>query len=272
VPPRGASLRLGAAGSAGRGYKSITWLECERVVGEGKEVLAFLLDDTVPWPAEHRDDEAIARAVREGQASPKLLKEVQAKVKGLQDLKKWLNGRAITARFKSAEDLRGKIEGALHDWRWRHTVGVAEQEPKHGRTGRDKESYDLGPSARGPVVLQAILKPRCRAVVIGDPGSEKSTFLRRVAHALAERGAWGGGGRRSGPPRDPGHPFPDPRAARGPCQAHRPRPGEPLGGAATLGRERRLAGPLSRGPSPDFSPPPATGSGEKSGASRPAAL
>jgi hypothetical protein len=115
-----------------------------------------------------------------------LLKEVQAKVKGLQDLKKWLNGRAITARFTSVEDLRVKIEGALHDWRWRHPVGVAEQEPKHGRAGRDKESHDLGPSARGPVVLQAILKPRCRAVVVGDPGSEKSTFLRRVAHALAE--------------------------------------------------------------------------------------
>ncbi|MCA1852712.1 MAG: DUF4062 domain-containing protein [Beggiatoa sp.] len=31
---------------------------------------------------------------------------------------------------------------------------------------------------------------------------------------------------------DPGHPFPDPRAARGPCRAHRPYPGEPLGGAA----------------------------------------
>lgn len=27
------------------GRKSITWLECERAVGEGKEVLAFLLDE-----------------------------------------------------------------------------------------------------------------------------------------------------------------------------------------------------------------------------------
>jgi Domain of unknown function (DUF4062) len=46
------------------GYKSITWLECERTVGESKEVLAFLLDDAVPWPVEHREDEAIARAGR----------------------------------------------------------------------------------------------------------------------------------------------------------------------------------------------------------------
>ncbi len=226
------------------GYKSITWLECERAVGEGKEVLAFLLDDAVAWPAEYREEEAIARAVREGRASPELLAAVQAKVMGLQDLKKWLTGRAITARFTSPEDLRGKLAMALHDWRRRHpeyaapeaagsampipadptcyldalrlrtayidirglqvgtgkahrfpieelyiplsTAGVAEQGPERGRAGRGKLSHDLEPSTRGPVALQAILKPRCRAVVVGDPGSGKSTFLRRVAHALAE--------------------------------------------------------------------------------------
>jgi formylglycine-generating enzyme required for sulfatase activity len=167
---------------------------------------------------------------------------VQAKVKGLRELKKWLNGRDVTARFTTPEDLRGKLAAALHGWRGRHpeyappgaaglqtavpadptryldalcgrtayidirglqvgtgkahrfpigelyiplsTAGVAEHE--HGRTGRDKASHDIGPSARGPVALQAILKPRCRAVVVGDPGSGKSTFLRRVAHALTE--------------------------------------------------------------------------------------
>ena len=31
------------------------------------------------------------------------------------------------------------------------TAGVAEQEPKPGRVGRDKPSNDLGPSARDPV-------------------------------------------------------------------------------------------------------------------------
>ncbi len=226
------------------GNKSITWLECEKAVGEDKEVLAFLLDDAVAWPAEYREEEAIASAVREGRASPELLAEVQANVRGLQELKKWLNGRAITARFTSPEDLRGKLAGALHDWRGRHpeytvgkapksetpipadparylealrlrtayidirglqvgtgkvhrfpiedlyiplsTAGVAEQGSKPGRAGRDQPSQDLGPDAPGPVALQAILKPRCRAVVVGDPGSGKSTFLRRVAHTLAE--------------------------------------------------------------------------------------
>ncbi len=63
------------------GQKSVTWLECEQAVEEGKEVLAFLFDEVVAWPAEHREEEAIAQAVREGQA--------------------------ITARFTSPDDVRG---------------------------------------------------------------------------------------------------------------------------------------------------------------------
>jgi uncharacterized protein DUF4062 len=56
-----------------RGHKSITWLECERAVGEGKEVLVFLLDDAAAWPAEYQEEEAITSAVRKGRASPNRL-------------------------------------------------------------------------------------------------------------------------------------------------------------------------------------------------------
>jgi formylglycine-generating enzyme required for sulfatase activity len=224
--------------------KSITWLECEEAVAAGKEVLAFLLDDAVDWPTdkEHREEQAIATAVREGRPDlAALLAEVQAKVEGLKAFKAWLNSRAISVRFTSPEDLRGKIGAALNDWRRRHaeyavagagvsktadradparylevlrqrtayidirgllvgtgkahrfpieeifiplsTAGVAEEGSKGRRAGLGPE--DLGPDGRGRVALQAILRPRCRAVVIGDPGSGKSTFLRRVAHALA---------------------------------------------------------------------------------------
>lgn len=114
------------------GYKSITWLECERAVAKGKEVLAFLLDEAVASPAEYREEEAIARAVREGRARPEFLAEVQAKVKSLQDLKQWLNGRAITARFTTPEDLRGKLAAALHGWRGRHPEYAAGEAPGSG--------------------------------------------------------------------------------------------------------------------------------------------
>jgi len=33
---------------AGDEHKSITWLECERAVAEGREVLAFLVDERQP--------------------------------------------------------------------------------------------------------------------------------------------------------------------------------------------------------------------------------
>jgi hypothetical protein len=125
---------------AGRN-KSITWLECEQAVGEGKEVLAFLLDEAVAWPAEYREEEAIAKAVREGRASPELLAEVQAKVKGLQDLKEWLNGRAITARFTTPEGLRGKLAVALHDWRRRHPEYIAGGAPEGTAVPADPRRY-----------------------------------------------------------------------------------------------------------------------------------
>jgi len=39
VPPRQGKGR----------HKSITWLECERAVSDGKEVLAFLVEEKHPW-------------------------------------------------------------------------------------------------------------------------------------------------------------------------------------------------------------------------------
>lgn len=45
------------------GHKSITWLECERAVAEGKEVLAFLIEDTHPWPEDEREEYPLTVAV-----------------------------------------------------------------------------------------------------------------------------------------------------------------------------------------------------------------
>ena len=180
------------------GIKSITWLECERAVGEGKEVLAFLLDEAVAWPAEYREEEAIARAVREGRASPELLAEVQAKVRGLQDLKKWLNGRAITARFTTPEDLRGKLVAALYDWRGRHPEYAA---PGH----RDRDSDPRRSDALS----------RCAALAHRLHRHPRTTGRHRQGAPLPHRGAVHPleHGRRSGTrvqawPRGPGQAVP----------------------------------------------------------------
>ena len=100
-------------------YKSITWLECEQAVANGKEVLAFLIDDKQAWPDDQREEHAIAAAVRERKATPQLLETVQRNVDGLRELKDWLNTRGIRATFTTPVDLQGKVFQALHEWRGR---------------------------------------------------------------------------------------------------------------------------------------------------------
>ncbi len=50
-------------------HKSVTWLECERAVTEGKEILAFAVDDKFHWPASSRQQHRLTSAVREGRGT-----------------------------------------------------------------------------------------------------------------------------------------------------------------------------------------------------------
>ncbi|MEE8586860.1 MAG: hypothetical protein V3T83_18625, partial [Acidobacteriota bacterium] len=83
---------------------------------EGKEVLAFVVDEQQAWPEEFKEENRIAQAIREGKATPELLQDVQAASDGLKDFKKWLNKQGIRKAFTTPEDLRGKAEAALRDW------------------------------------------------------------------------------------------------------------------------------------------------------------
>ncbi|MEN8259435.1 MAG: DUF4062 domain-containing protein, partial [Pseudomonadota bacterium] len=117
---------------AGEKFKSITWLECEQAANDGKEVLAFLVDDKHPWPQELREQHAIAQAVAEGYATPEKLAEVQRKVQGLKGFKAWLNDRGVRATFTNPDDLGRKVTAALSDWLRRHG----------GRSGRKQSMGD----------------------------------------------------------------------------------------------------------------------------------
>jgi len=99
--------------------KSITWLECERAVKEGKEVLAFLVDEGADWPLESHEEYALVAAAREGRARD-LVDKIQQNMAGLRDFKAWLSSRGIRVTFKNPEDLRSRVSDALHDWRERH--------------------------------------------------------------------------------------------------------------------------------------------------------
>jgi hypothetical protein len=46
--------------------KSITWLECERAREKGNEVIAFVVDDKHPWPAELKETHRLTKAIEEG--------------------------------------------------------------------------------------------------------------------------------------------------------------------------------------------------------------
>jgi hypothetical protein len=97
--------------------KSITWLECEEAIRLGKPLLVFIVDDTHPWPVEYNESYALTRAVAEGKATPELLGTTQRNICRLGEFKTWLMVGRICAFFTTPEDLRGRVEAALRQFR-----------------------------------------------------------------------------------------------------------------------------------------------------------
>ena len=96
--------------------KSITWLECEHAEREGKRVLGFIVDNDVDWPVQQKESYRVTAAIDDGTFKPGLPEEVQRNVAKLAEFKQWLS-RNIRATFRNPDDLRGKIESALREWR-----------------------------------------------------------------------------------------------------------------------------------------------------------
>jgi hypothetical protein len=180
----------------GDGSKSATWLECEHAASQGKEVLAFLVDEDHPWPP----------------------KQMQHDEPRLAEFKQWLGDRRFRERFTTPEDLRGKVEGALREWREKRGEGPTVQgDPaKYLDALRQETAFidirglqvgagkayrfpieDLyiplttaaAPTSRGelairePVRLEDALQ-HPRLVITGDPGAGKTTFLRHIAFLM----------------------------------------------------------------------------------------
>jgi VWFA-related protein len=190
--------------------KSITWLECEHAWKAGKEVLAFLVDPKYDWPAQLYEN---YRLVTE-RKKPNIADEVERNEARLQDFKKELS-RFVRSNFTDAASVQPLVAVALSEWKERHpSVTTAppgdpelylrfhEDENRQirirGLRSKRTEPYFFGideiwiplttMSARSEIetrrteLQQALREPRI--VVIGEPGSGKSTFVRRIAFEL----------------------------------------------------------------------------------------
>jgi hypothetical protein len=233
--------------------KSITWLECEQAVNsDGKEVIAFLVDEKYDdWPVKMREGYRLSEAVEDGKYTPKLAQEVQRNIGKLKEFKGWLNHRRVRATFRTPENLRREIEGALREWKaqpaarkkrgtakktrkddprkyfnWLReetayidvrglvvgsgkahnfpiedlfiplttAMGLEKAEAAGSRKNPSRRTrkelryldpHGLEAAGRKPVELHEALTSE-RLVIVGDPGSGKTTFLRRIGFALSQ--------------------------------------------------------------------------------------
>jgi predicted NACHT family NTPase len=194
--------------------KNITWLECDEAIRTGKEVLAFLAEGD--WPAQFEESYRITEALKMGKATAQLLQEIQCNIARLAEFKQWLNGLGIRATFSHPDDLGRKVEGALREWRERHREFAAAPALRgHFNPGaylrylREQTAWidirglqvGTGRAYRFPIEelyiplttyvgrevesqsvdLEEALE-YSRLVVVGDPGSGKTTFLRHLAY------------------------------------------------------------------------------------------
>lgn len=205
--------------------KSITWLECEHAAGRGCELLVFFPADPKTWPKERSEAFRLTEAEENETFTPELASEVQRNRARLKEFRKWLETGRTRATFATPDDLKAKVTQALYQWLDRHPdCRPARPGAQNPRTylewlrdqtatidirglgegaGRARnfpidELYiplttaahaveRLSPGAaeeRKLVLLEEALEHR-RLVIVGDPGSGKTTFLRRIAFEMA---------------------------------------------------------------------------------------
>ncbi|MFN7923643.1 MAG: DUF4062 domain-containing protein [Bryobacteraceae bacterium] len=176
--------------------KSITWLECLKAQDLGIPIFAFVVDDDHPWLPRHFEH---ARAAE------------------LTEFKTWLGNDRIRAKFTTPHSLKAEILAALNHWRTKDDPPQTKAEAAYLTYLRDTcafidlrgvavgdnrahrvpieniyvpvKTHSLDRSSPGgkPVPLEEALAHK-RLVIQGDPGSGKTTFLRRMVLELAREG------------------------------------------------------------------------------------
>lgn len=95
-----------------RPCKSVTWLECEQAVSEGKEVLAFFVEDP-GWPAEYREGHELIQKLRTSESTPELFQQTQYHMDRLAAFKEWLRGLGIRRTVDKPRELQVEAKDSL---------------------------------------------------------------------------------------------------------------------------------------------------------------
>jgi formylglycine-generating enzyme required for sulfatase activity len=194
--------------------KSITWLECERA----KEVLAFVVHEDAPWPLERKEAYRVSEAVEKDELTPDFSLEVKRNIAKLKEFRAWLSGNGFFRKFKDPGDVKAGVLQALLGktsgpgdtsqyltWLREHTawIDIRGLQVGAGKAYRfpiqdlyiplTTASLAPGPEGRRTVPLEEALTQR-RVVIVGDPGSGKTTFFRRLAFEACKRLGTAGNG------------------------------------------------------------------------------
>ena len=113
--------------------KSITWLECEQAEKDGKEVLAFLVDEKQSWPEELKENYRLIQALNEGKANNKLFADVNFGLKKFKEFKEWLKNQKTASFFKNEDHLKASVLHSLGEWKNRQGKAAASKRTVLGK-------------------------------------------------------------------------------------------------------------------------------------------